>query len=160
MHRLIDHVSAEEYWFNGTFATPDTSGSPKPLVVTGTFLQDGGHLVFEGTYRFAAGSTSHPFSVRVVSHLAHAVAIEVSSSHVGTLSGHVYSLGPGYELLAGAPTGCAVSTHLELLSDHGLRATGAIAFSGGSLGFVANGSPGEDREGLGNVVGIFGGRRA
>jgi hypothetical protein len=160
MHRLIDHLSAEEYWFNGTFATPDTSGNPKPLAVTGTFLNDGGHLLLEGTYRFAAGNTSHPFSVRVVSHLAHAVAIEVNSSHVGTLSGHIYSLGPGYELLATAPTSCAVGAHIELLSDQGLRATGVIAFTGGSLAFVANGSPGEDREGLGNVVGIFGGRRA
>lgn len=159
MHRFIEHVSAEEYWFTGVFGTPTTSGSPKPLTVTGTFLDEAGHLLFEGTYRFAQGSTSHPFSLRVHSYQPSSATIEVGSGLIGTISGHIYALGPGYDLLATGAAGQSVSAHVELLADHSLRATGAISIGGASIGFVANGSPGADRESLGNVVRILGSRR-
>jgi hypothetical protein len=160
MLRFIEHISPDEYWFSGVFGTPSTPGTQRPLTVTGTFLQEVGHLLFEGTYRFTQGSTSHPFSWRVHSYHPSAASVEVGSGLTGQLSGHLYELGSGFELLATGTAGHGASAHIELLSDRGLRVTGVILVAGESIGFVATGAPGADRENLGNVVGILGGRRA
>ena len=159
MLHLIEHLSAAEYWFNGTFVMAGASESKNPLAATGTLLNDNGDLLLKGAYRFAAGSTSHPFTVRFKPPFTQATAVEVAAPHIGNASGHIFSLGDSYELLVIGSNERSIGAHIELEVDQGLGVTGVIASSFGSLGFVATGAPGEERSKLGNVVGIFGDRR-
>ena len=160
MFRFFKHISPSEYWFSGQFTTPETSGAPKPLAATGSFLNDGGQVVFEGGFRFAAGNISHPFTLRVLANLAHASVIEIRSAVTGTLSGYLYSIGASYELLATSEKGSAVAAHIELVGTDELRLGGSVTCPEHSISFMAHGSPGADREGFGNVVFILGGQRA
>ena len=155
MLHLINHTSADQYWFSGNSKTQADAVILKPLSATGAFLNETTRLLFQGTYRLTPGSTSHPFSLRISPPFTQVVAVEVAATHVGTLVGHMYSLGTGYQLLAVSAGGNAVSANIELIGTHDIRVTAVLNIAGSSLGFVATGSPSADRTSGANVVGIL-----
>jgi hypothetical protein len=157
---LLELVRAEAYWFGGACYLAGAPYRPVPLEVSCSFANDGGALSAEGTYRHQSGTTAHPFSVRV--HFAEDVTptVQVNSSHTGMLSGHIFAIGVGYELLVSSSAhGSVLSCRFEIERSGSIHSSGVVSSSHESFAFVANGAPGTNREALGNVVGILGGRR-
>ena len=160
MIHLINHTSAEQYWFSGNSMAQIDAAVQRPLAATGAFLTEANQLLFEGTYRPTPASNSHHFSVRFFPPFTKVVAVEVSTPHLGEILGHMYALGSGYQLLATSATGNVVSAGIELNGDHDLQVTGVITLGGSSFGFSATRSPSADRTSGANVVGILGNRGA
>lgn len=159
MFRFIEHISPDEYWFNGWFADQSHEGR-RPFVASGSFLNNSGLLKFEGTYRLAQRDTAHPLSMRVLSWGVQAVAIELSAAHLGRMRGHWHFLGDSHELLLSGVTGSYASAHVTLGSASSLQISGALQHAGTALAFEGRGSPGPDLENPSNVVRVLGGRRA
>ena len=159
MQQFIEHISADQYWFNGFFVD-QTLNARRPFVASGTFLNNSGLLMFEGTYRLAQTETSHQVTAKVLSWGFQSVVAEISSVHIGKLRGYWHFTGATFEFLASSPTGTAASCHIKLANPHDLHVSGSIQRSGTSMGFAAEGGPGQEREHLSNVVSIVATRRA
>ncbi|NRF72488.1 hypothetical protein HLB44_36640 [Aquincola sp. S2] len=158
MHHFLEHISADEYWFDGVIRD-STAPFDRPFVVTGTFLNDNGQLLFEGTYRFTQTDVSRPLMLQVLSTSYQAAVVILQSSHTGKIRGTWHFRDNSSEILASGPTGSAASGHVELIAGAGLRVSGAIQCSDASFGFTATGSPGSERSSLSNVVSVSGGKR-
>jgi hypothetical protein len=157
---LLERLQPEEYWFGGTYASADEPQQPRPLVASCTFLADGRFFLLEGTYRYEARSTSHPFSVRLPVGTAGAPVCELRSSHTGAVSGPLFPVRGGYELLLSASDGRAVSCRFEVDRVGRVSITGVVTCGDNRFAFLAEGANGPERETLGNVVRVSGGRQA
>jgi len=50
--RLLDHISPEQYWFDGACYLAGQPEVAKPFSLTCTFLDGEESLLVEGTYRY------------------------------------------------------------------------------------------------------------
>lgn len=133
----------------------------KPLEVSCTVFTKGkAALVIEGTYRHASRVSSHPFALSIPYESGQFPQCELRCAHLGTLSGRLYELHGEFVAVLNSKEGRSLSCQFTLDDPGTFRAKGAV--NGGDLAFafVATGSPGPERESLGNVVGIHTGRRA
>jgi hypothetical protein len=157
---LIAHISPEEYWFSGSLTRASAASAHAPLVLSCTFLNNEGRLLVEGTYRFSQSETAHPFSLSFEGLLVEATPIHLNSAHTGSMQGQFYVPAEAFLALLTNSDGNAICCEVRLLDNAALRLVGAARVGASEFSFVATGSPDTDRITLGNVVSLFGGKRA
>jgi hypothetical protein len=157
---FIARVSAEEYFFSGTYHEAARHALALPAEGVGRFLEDARALLFEGSCRHHRGTASHQFSVRIPLDIARMRTAEVMTVHAGALTGHFLPAGDGFELLAWGSNGNILSCGIQVDADASLVLSGSARIDGSSIAFRVVGHAGPDRESLGSVVRISGGRPA
>ena len=153
--------SGDGYWISGACYEAGHPDRPRPFEVVCKVINGGRIFTIEGTYRRGPGATSHPFKSEITMlNPNEAPVCTLDCASTGMLGGRLFLLKSVFSVVLCRPEGGAMSLEFEFDDAGRLQAKGILNCGELDFAFLAHGAPGSDRQALGNVVSILGGKQA